>query len=264
MRVFDLRRDREPLLTIRPLVDVPVLGHHGVFAVGNAVLPQISGAEVLRHDLQRSAGRANRRRVRGALCRSELQRHIRARHQPLRLRDALPGTRRVGRRWCGTKSQDSSLRAGIGIHLERVVVLPRDVNTARHAHQRGRTVGLALLTGGFIFRRIPGVRNLCRLRGDRNALVVAFPRRHHAPAPVLSHDRDPVPSQIDRRSCFRRARRLRIAALSLDMDETAHHECRGDGQEDAPHFVFPFFAASSLYTTSTNMSVVQGPDSAPY
>ena len=36
--IFDLRRDREPLLTVRPLVDIPVLGQHGVLAVGNAVL----------------------------------------------------------------------------------------------------------------------------------------------------------------------------------------------------------------------------------
>src|SRR5262245_10473446 len=62
--ILDLRRDREPLLTIRPLVEIPVLGHHGVLAVGDAVLPQVSRAKVFGDDLQRSTGRTNGRSIR--------------------------------------------------------------------------------------------------------------------------------------------------------------------------------------------------------
>ena len=64
-RILDLRRDREPLLAIRPLVEIPVLGQHGVLAVGDAVLPQVSGAEVRgrrRAAIRRSGGAAARPR----------------------------------------------------------------------------------------------------------------------------------------------------------------------------------------------------------
>src|SRR5688500_970196 len=140
--IFDLRRDREPLLTIRPLVEIPVLGQHGVLAVGNAVLAQVSRAKVRGDDSQRSTGRAKWRRVRGAIRRPELQRYVRARSQPLGFRDALPGARRVRRlvRLHVAESQESRLHPRIGIHLDRGVVLPGDVNPPGNAHQRGRAV----------------------------------------------------------------------------------------------------------------------------
>src|SRR6185436_19082419 len=54
LRIFDLRRDREPLLTIRSLIEIPVLGQDGVLAVGDAVLAQVPRADVSGDDLQRS------------------------------------------------------------------------------------------------------------------------------------------------------------------------------------------------------------------
>src|SRR5215813_5574412 len=74
LRILDLRRNGEPLLTVRPLIDVPVFGQHGVLAVGNAVLPQVPRTQILRDDLQRSAGRANRRGVCDAIGGPQLQR----------------------------------------------------------------------------------------------------------------------------------------------------------------------------------------------
>ena len=96
--IFDLRRDRQPLLAVRPLVEIPVFGQHGVLAVGDAVLAQVPGAQIRRDDAQRSAARANRRRIRRCDLPGGSQRHVAARHLPLRQRDALPGPRRVRRR----------------------------------------------------------------------------------------------------------------------------------------------------------------------
>src|SRR5262245_26609759 len=134
LRIVELRRDREPLLTIRALVEIPVLGHDSVLAVGNAVLPQVSRAKILGDDLQRSAGWTNRRRIRGAIRWSQLQRHVRPRHPPLRLRDALPGARCIGGRLDVAESKESRLRARVALDLERCVILPGDMKPPRDHH----------------------------------------------------------------------------------------------------------------------------------
>ena len=88
--------------------------------------------------------------------------------------------------------------------LQRVVVLPGDVEPAGHAHDRGGTIRLALLAGCLVGGRIPGVDDLQRFLRDRDAAVVALGRRHHAVAPVFVDEGHPVAGEIDRRRCLAR------------------------------------------------------------
>ena len=53
--------------------------------------------------------------------------------------------------------KESSLRSLISFNLERVVVLPRNVNSTRHTHDSSGPVCFALLAGRFIFDRVPRV-----------------------------------------------------------------------------------------------------------
>src|SRR4030095_7053460 len=57
LRIFDDCCHHEPRITVRFGRAVDVLRESGIRAVGNAVLSQIAGAQVARHDTQRSAPR---------------------------------------------------------------------------------------------------------------------------------------------------------------------------------------------------------------
>ena len=130
---------------------------------------------------------------------------------------ALPARRRVSRRLPLAEVEDRRVCVPASVStLSVLIVLPRDVQPAGNAHERRRAVRPALLAGSLVLRRIPGVRDLLCVDGDRNAQVVALWRRHHAPAPVLRDDRHPVAGEIDRRGGFRRRRRRRVAALGAD------------------------------------------------
>ena len=84
--------------------------------------------------------------------------------------------------------EQARLRAGVGLDLQRVVVLPGDVQAAGHAHDGGRAVRFALQAGGFVLGRIPGIDHLAGVGVERDAGGVALERRHHAPAPVFGDD----------------------------------------------------------------------------
>src|SRR6476660_393790 len=45
-RILDLRRDREPFVTVLALEDIPVLGKRRVCTVRDAVLPQVTGTNM--------------------------------------------------------------------------------------------------------------------------------------------------------------------------------------------------------------------------
>ena len=72
------------------------------------------------------------------------------------------------------------------------------VQPARNAHNRRRSVGPALFTGGLVLGWIPLIRDVPGFRRDGNAGVVAFRRSHHAPAPIFVDDRDPIAGQVYR------------------------------------------------------------------
>src|SRR6202034_2745600 len=87
--------------------------------------------------------------------------------------------------------------------LERTVVLPRNMDTAGHAHDSGGAVSSALFSGRFVLRGIPGVADLSGRGIQRHTGKIALDRSHHAPAPVFGYYRDPVTGEIDRRRLFR-------------------------------------------------------------
>ena len=165
MRIVDLRGDREPLVTVLPLEDIPILRQHGARAVRNAVLAEVSRTQTGRDDLHRPAGRQRRR---SAACSSghgaQKQRNVGARSVPLGDRRPLPGRRALGR-LPFTKVKQSRLHSGIRLDFQRHIVLPGDVQTPGDAHQSRGAVRPALLARRFVLRRIPRV-------GDPLAFVV--------------------------------------------------------------------------------------------
>src|SRR5580704_13532426 len=66
-----------------------------------------------------------------------------------------------------TKVEHASLRAGVSLDLQRVVVLPGDVQARGYAHQTSRAVSLALIARGFVLGRIPFLGHLlpCWIQG---------------------------------------------------------------------------------------------------
>ena len=93
--------------------------------------------------------------------------------------------------------QQARLRSGIRFDLERVVVLPGDVQARGYAHQTSRAVSLALIAGGFVLGRIPFLSDLlaCWIQG--HSREIALGRRDHAEAPVFADDGNPVAGEID-------------------------------------------------------------------
>src|SRR5207244_3611622 len=112
------------------------------------------------------------------------------------------------------KSPVSWLSSSIGFNFQGAVVLPRDVETRRDAHDRGRAVRFARVALTLVFRAVPRVGRPAALVVDRHARVVALFRRHHAPAPVFRHDRHPPTRQVCRRLLLRCLRRLRATTTS--------------------------------------------------
>ncbi len=98
--------------------------------------------------------------------------------------------------------KNTRLLARVGIHAQGLVVLPGDVKVFRYAQDGRRAIGLALFSGGFILGGIPGVRDFHRGWRHGNTLVIAGRGRHHAIAPILGNDRNPVAGQIDGRRSF--------------------------------------------------------------
>src|SRR6202021_2989257 len=93
--------------------------------------------------------------------------------------------------------QETCLRSGIRFDLERVVVLPSDVQARGYAHQTSRAVCLALIAGGFVLGRIPFLGDLLACWIQRHSRDIALGRRDHAEAPVFADDGTPVAGQLD-------------------------------------------------------------------
>src|SRR5205085_2520271 len=104
----------------------------------------------------------------------------------------LPGRDRVAlppliasRRRRVTEMQQAGLSPGVCFDLERALILPGDVQTTWHAHDRGRAIGLAGVPFALVLHGIPCVCEPATLVADRHAGVVAFRGSDHAPAPIL-------------------------------------------------------------------------------
>ena len=129
--------------------------------------------------------------------------------------------------------EQTSLCPVIGIHLQRIVVLPGDMQVRRLTHDAGCAVRFALIAFGLVLCRVPLHGCLCairfvwnvsfksRVRADadganvgwnrfawkfyrasRAATEVAFGRREHANVPIFGDHRCPISGQINRGNTF--------------------------------------------------------------
>ena len=135
------------------------------------------------------------------------------------------------------------LLAGVGFDLERVIVLPGDMQAAGNPHDCGRAISLALETGGFVVRGVPRVHNFPRRSVDRHAGRIAFQRRDHAPSIVLRDDGYPVAGEILGRG---------LACATLGERGNNNKGTKTQSNSTELHLV----AARLLYTDSTNRSAV--------
>src|SRR5438093_3345704 len=259
--IVDDGRYGEPLIAVRLGVAIVVFGQRGALTVGHAVLSQISGLEVRRDDLQRAAPRQRRSAAPGAAAsgsaaaaaRTRITRHSRvvctlndaasgddaateaatataawrsARDFPRRRRITLPA-RFSGWRLRLAEAQQTGLLAGVCFDLQRVVVLPGDVDAPWHAHDVGRAVCPALIAARRVLRRIPRVDHLAALVVQRHTREITFRRRDHPIAPIFRDHRDPVAGEIDRRrgpGVRRRRGRAVPTALSIEGSRGRHRE----------------------------------------
>ena len=139
--------------------------------------------------------------------------------------------------------EQASLGPGVRLNLERVVVLPGDVEMCRLSHHTRRAVRFALVSFGFVLHRIPLhsrlgafclVRNTAAQRwvrtqpicsgtwtadrsGRPDAEVALWHAQHSQPVVFCDHC-GPVPGQIDggrRLRCWRRSAAAPAPPLSL-------------------------------------------------
>ena len=222
-----------------------VFGDRRRIAVRDAVLAQVSRAETRGDDLQSAAfrQRAQRRRRAAALTAAAAARCDRARAiadlcthgalvaagraLPFGAREALP-RRLTARPLRGTELEEARLRACIEIHLQCVVVGPRDVQAPGLAREAADAERFALQPGRVIRCQVPLVRDAPSLGVQRQALEIALARRRHAMPPVLGDDRHPVAREVDGR---RTARRLRRRGGTLRDGDLACADC-GDERGD--------------------------------
>src|SRR5829696_5510229 len=120
LRVLDLGNDSQPAVTVRQLIEVPILGNGRLLAVRSAVLPHVARTQIRGDHLEIARGDV-----------------------PLRDRVSLPTGFRRRRR--GSETKHAGLSTGIGFHLQRRIVLPRDAKTAWQTHDSAGSVGAALL-----------------------------------------------------------------------------------------------------------------------
>ena len=88
--------------------------------------------------------------------------------------------------------EQASLGAGIGIHTQRVVVMPINVQSPRNLQKSGSTVRLAFVSARLIFGWIPCIGDFTAFGVERNLYVIAFVRHEHAVTPHFGYDRYPI------------------------------------------------------------------------
>ena len=102
------------------------------------------------------------------------------------------------RRRLAREMQQSRLRAGVELELQRGVVLPGDVHAPGHPHDVADPVRFARQAARLVLGQVPCVGDASALVVDRHAGVIALGRRQHSPAPVFGDERYPVTGDIDR------------------------------------------------------------------
>ena len=180
-----------------------------VFAVRNTVLSKIALSEVRGHDLQRSAlidgtcecrasalspastTRSNRSRAVSDLRTNRSSPAPSSRTFPLRCGKPLPG---LLTRWLfrPIEGQQARLSAGIKFHLERVVVLPGNVQPSRLSHNPADSECFALKAGRIVLFKIPGVCHPSAFGIHGDALHIALLWCLHTMAPIFANNGHPI------------------------------------------------------------------------
>ena len=181
LRVIDDCGHGEPFRSVIR-VSIEILGDNRVFAVGHAVFSQVSGAHMRRDHFQRTPA--------GLLLAPALSSHF-----PRSYRVSLP--RRLGRWLRLAEVQLPGLRPSIRIDSEGVFVFPGDADPSGIAHDVTHTKRLALIPGGLVLGKIPGIGNAAAFGVKRKAGVVSLRWGDHAKAPVFGYDGHPISREID-------------------------------------------------------------------
>src|SRR5579864_5372587 len=147
--ILDDRHDVKPLSSVRARrVALEIFGDDRVFAVGYAVLPDVTGAHVGGRDLERAAGAW--RRWAADQC-SKI---------PLGGRSSLPrpfGVAEVtGQPLRIAEAQQPRLRTSVCLDFQSVRVLPGDVQATGHTHDAADAERLAPIAFGDVFGQVPG------------------------------------------------------------------------------------------------------------
>src|SRR6476620_7054562 len=125
--VDHLSRNHQECIAVAEIEAIEILGDHGVAAIRDAVLAKVPRLHLRRDDFQRAAARSART--------EEAEWSASAHHAvaaiPRRDRRALPIT---GARTALTEGEEARLCTGIGLDLDRAIVLPSDAQPSRQSH----------------------------------------------------------------------------------------------------------------------------------
>src|SRR5205085_9632786 len=86
---------------------------------------------------------------------------------------------------------------------------------SRKPHDADGAVAFALLSGRFVFCRIPCISDAKSFDASWNTVIVTLAGSDHAIFPILGNYRNPVPGDVSRSGRFCCRRSLRAALTSL-------------------------------------------------
>src|SRR5207247_900374 len=133
---------------------IEILGHQGFGAVGDPILAKVAGPQSCRNDFHSPAlgpdlspeaavesfGRQSESGVEFPRC----------------FGNSLPGSALSLR---SAKVEQPRLHSGIGFQLQRLVILPSNMEPCRNSHDVRRAIAFTLLSGCLVLRRIPAIGN---------------------------------------------------------------------------------------------------------
>src|SRR5262249_6071743 len=128
----------------------------------------------------------------------------------------------------------SRLRTGIEFHLQRIVILPGDMQPARLPHDAAYAEGFALQSGLIILRQIPCIGDTNTLRSEWQTFKISSARCRHAMSPVFTYNRNPIAREIDRSDGLGWLRAALSATLSIrGNNKTQTHQAIKKDSHDA-------------------------------
>src|SRR5262249_10910249 len=92
--------------------------------------------------------------------------------------------------------KQACLHSLIGFPLQRICILPCDVCACWDPADRAGPVPFTLVAFGFVFSRIPGVKNGATGGTDGDAVWCSLLGDSHEPAPILGNDAHPIAGEV--------------------------------------------------------------------